>query len=238
MPFKEKIQIVFRAADILLGITIYIKVSVDFAIFMGNLIKSNPGWTKRIAIEVGTSIGNGLGTLLILAIWVLFRRIEIILIVMIIISSLVLLKMAEEGINDFLELKIQGPFSEITYKIGRILHLLNKLTNPIIGKIVPQGKILGKGGFGFFSLIVFSFAIPFILGLDDFAGYIPLFSIVNVVSFSIGVFIAHTLLTTSLFISPKNTVAIVEKPIIIIMGSFAFILIAAYGFYEVLRMIL
>lgn len=238
IPFSEKILVIIKPADILLGMTIYLKVSVDFAIFMGNLIKSNPGWKKRVSIELGTALGNAIGTLLVLTVWIFFRHIEILLALMILISSLVLLKMAEEGIKDFLEIEKDHILSRPLARINHILSKINALTHPVLGKILPKGKLLGRGGLSFMGLLVFSFTIPFILGLDDFAGYIPLFSIVNVVSFSIGVFLAHTILTTSLFISPKRTVQIVEKPIIIIFGSSAFIFIAIYGFIEVIKMFL
>src|SRR3989344_358982 len=62
----EKILLQIRSQDILIGLTIYLKTAVDFAIFIGNLMNSNPGWKKRIAIETGTALGNALGTFLIL----------------------------------------------------------------------------------------------------------------------------------------------------------------------------
>lgn len=238
LPFPDKILIFFRPQDILLGMTIYLKVSVDFAIFMGNLMKTNPGWKKRVSIELGTSLGNAIGTIIILTIWIFFRHIEILLALMIAISSFVLLRMAEEGIKDFIDVQEKHMLSRPLKRINSILSFVNNLTHPLLDKILPEGKLLGKNAMPFAKLLVFSFTVPFILGLDDFAGYIPLFSIVNVVSFSIGVFLAHMILTTSLFISPRRTTQVVEKPIIIILGSTAFIGIALYGFYEVLKIIL
>lgn len=237
LPFPDKILVNIKLRDVLFGMTIYLKVSVDFAIFMGNLIKANLGWKKRVALELGTSLGNAIGTLIILTIWVFFRHIEILLALMITISSLVLLRMAEEGINDFLEIQKEHILLRPLLRIGKTLALINKLTNPLLSKIIPEGKLLGKTNMSFLRLIIFSFTVPFVLGLDDFAGYIPLFSIVNVVSFSIGVFLAHMLLTTSLFLSPKRTIQIVEKPIIIVFGSSVFILIALYGLYEVIKIV-
>ena len=51
------------------------------------------------------------------------------------------------------------------------------------------------------KLLLFSFSVPFILGLDDFAGYVPLFNIINVFGFSLGVIGAHMLLNIALFIN-------------------------------------
>ena len=83
------------------------------------------------------------------------------------------------------------------------------------------------------NLVAFSITIPFVLGLDDFAGYIPLFTIVNVFGFSLGVLMGHMLLTIGLFAFPKKTVSIVKHPIVLMIGGIAFILLGLYGFYEV-----
>src|SRR3990167_3904370 len=66
---SQKILTDIRWSDVLVGLTIYLKTSIDFAIFMGNLMHANPGWKNRIAIEIGTAVGNASGTLIILAIW-------------------------------------------------------------------------------------------------------------------------------------------------------------------------
>jgi len=52
----------------------------------------------------------------------------------------------------------------------------------------------------FLPLCVFSFTVPFILGLDDFAGYVPLFDLINVFGFAIGVFSGHMFLNIMLYI--------------------------------------
>lgn len=236
-PTNEKILINIKIPDVLIGLTIYLKTSIDFAIFIGNLIKTNPGWKKRVSVEIGTSLGNALGTIAILTVWFFFKDVELLLALMIFIASLVLLKMAEEGLGDFLEVYKSQKLTRPLLRAKNLLSLINKLFSPILSRIIPSGKINSDKAFPFFRLLVFSLTVPFILGLDDFAGYIPLFSIVNVISFSIGVFLGHMILTASLFISPKKTVQLVETPIIIIFGSGAFILIALYGFMEVLKII-
>src|SRR6266700_2736706 len=94
LPTREKVAIVIRPQDILIGLTIYVKTAIDFAIFIGNLMQSNPGFKKRIAIEIGTACGNAFGTILVLFVWSFFREVPLLLAVMIILSSLVLLRMA------------------------------------------------------------------------------------------------------------------------------------------------
>ncbi len=69
----------FRKREVLIGIAIYLKTAIDFAIFIGNLMHSNPGWKKRIAIELGTAVGNGAGTFLILIVWTIFKEVPILM---------------------------------------------------------------------------------------------------------------------------------------------------------------
>ena len=59
--------------DILIGLTIYLKTSVDFAIYIGNLMSKNNEWKSRVAIELGTALGNAAGTMVILLIWTFFK---------------------------------------------------------------------------------------------------------------------------------------------------------------------
>src|ERR1035437_9202091 len=95
----------FRRREVLFGIIIYLKTAIDFAIFIGNLMHTNPGWKKRIAIEFGTAVGNAAGTFLILIVWTLFKELPLLMVVMIFIASVVLLRMAEESLEEFLKQK-------------------------------------------------------------------------------------------------------------------------------------
>lgn len=213
-------------ADILIGMTIYLKTSVDFAIFIGNLMVSYSGWKNRVMIEIGTAFGNAFGTMIILAIWNFFRHIEFLLALMIFIASLVLLKLAEEGLDnnaDFLK---------------KFLTPINKVSTVFLGKIIPNLTMKPKKNLTFWGLFGLSFTIPFVLGLDDFAGYVPLFSIVNVFGFAVGVFAGHMILNMALFISPKKTVAVVKNPTISVLGSLAFVGLAIWGFWEVFKILI
>ncbi len=236
-PFKEKIIPQIRLQDILVGLTIYLKTSVDFAIFIANLMKSNPGWKKRIAIETGTAIGNMSGTIFILVIWSFFREVPILMAIMVIIASLVLLRMAEESFEEFL--KGKQDFSAIHSSVSFLktqLGFLNKISKPILGLIIPDVNVTSLKTLSFVGLAAFSITIPFILGLDDFAGYIPLFSIINVFGFAIGVFLGHMILNLALFLSPRMTVKVVELPLIQLAGGLAFAIIAAFGLFEVIKL--
>ncbi len=238
LPSQQKIDLTLRKRDILVGLTIYLKTSIDFAIFIGNLMRTNPGWKKRVSIEVGTAVGNAAGTLAILLIWNFFREVPILMAVMIAIASLVLLRMAEESIEEFLHTQNpQGKIHKTASLLSRQLGLLNRLFKPMLGKLIPNSSITNIKTLSFLNLAVFSFSIPFILGLDDFAGYIPLFSIINVFGFAVGVFLGHMVLNVSLFLSPSRTVSLVKQPIILVTGGIAFIGIALWGFYETYHII-
>lgn len=231
-PTREKIIPVFHIADILVGITIYLKTSVDFALFIGNLMRKYTGYKNRIAIEIGTALGNGLGTFLVLTVWTFFKEVPLLLVVMIILAALVLLVMAEDSLTELLSEHVHFK-NTFTNSLSFCLHQINRVFSPVTKRILPHANGESKLIKTFLGLTFFAFSIPFILGLDDFAGYIPLFNIVNVLGFATGVFIGHMLLNIFLFASPTLTVKVIRQPIIILLGSFAFIGIALWGLYEV-----
>ena len=230
---NQPIILDFRRREVLFGIIIYLKTAIDFAIFTGNLMKTNPGWKKRIAIELGTAVGNGFGTFLILIVWTIFRNIPILMLVMIFLASIVLLRMAQESLEEFLKqrdsfIKLKMPVSLLQDQ----LNIVNKIFRPILGFFVPNLNLTKTKKLSFLNLVIFSFTIPFVLGLDDFAGYIPLFTLINVFGFSIGILLGHMLLTIGLFAFPKKTVEVVKHPFVLVLGGLAFIGLGLYGFYE------
>lgn len=101
LPFSEPILLDIRWVDILIGGTIYLKTSIDFAIFTGRLMAANPGWRNRVAIEIGTAAGNALGTILVIGMWVLLKHVDILLALMVFIASLVLFELAHGSLEHF-----------------------------------------------------------------------------------------------------------------------------------------
>lgn len=238
-PIKDKIIPGLFIADVLVGLTIYLKTSVDFALFIGNLMSNYSGWKNRIAIESGTAIGNATGTFLVLFIWTFFKEIPLLIIVMVFVAALVLFTMSQEGLESFL--KSPTPFLGLRAYAEKFLLFLTKINtffSPLTNRLLPHSKTNAKSNLSFYSLLIFSFTIPFVLGLDDFAGYIPLFSIVNVFGFSTGVFLGHMLLNISLFASPKTTIKIVKFPVIQLIGSMVFFLLGMWGLVEATRILL
>jgi hypothetical protein len=173
-----------------------------------------------------------------LTIWFFFKEISWLLALMIFVASLVLFKLAQDGLEHVHDSEKEGQKVSpvllfLTTKIESFLKIIMKFASPIISRILPNLKAENNKTLTFWGLVRASFIIPFILGLDDFAGYVPLFSVVNVFGFGIGVFFGHCLLNILLFISPEKTIKIVKNPIISFVGSIIFILLAVYGLWEV-----
>ena len=229
-----------RWEDVIVGMVIYLKTSVDFGILIGNLMTRYNHWRDRIAIEVGTALGNGLGTILVLIIWDIFRNVRWLLVIMILVAAIVLLKLAEEGLDHVKKKKSALPkvltaFADL-FEI--FLKKINRVFSPLFRFLIPNMSMKPPAGLSFTGLFTFAFIVPFILGLDDFAGYIPLFDIVKVFGFAIGIYAGHMILNIALFLSPKRTVALVKNPIISLAGSLAFVGIALWGLFEVLKLML
>lgn len=226
-----------RWTDVLVGVTIYLKTSVDFAIFIGNLMSSYPGWKSRIAIEIGTAAGNALGTIIILTVWNFFRTVEWLLAIMIAIAALVLIRLAQDGLHHIEEggANLPSVLRAFYMRFKSVLELLNRITSPVLRLILPEISMKPTASKSWAGLFVAAFSVPFILGLDDFAGYVPVFNIVNVFGFSVGVLLGHMVLNLLLFVSPKRTIRAVKHPLISLFGSVAFVLLAVWGFYEVFR---
>jgi hypothetical protein len=226
IPGTIPLLLIIRPQDVIIGATIYLKTEIDFALLLGRLMHIYPGWRNRVALEIGSALGNAGGTILIIAIWILFKHIDILLALMIIVASLVLFELAHSG----LEYLSRWRFS----LLHTVLDFIVKITNPLLSRLIPNihADLTGKENLSWKKLAVFSIKMPFILGLDDFAGYVPLFSVVNVYGFAVGVFCAHTLLNIFLFLSPKRTISIVKNEYVSFIGILIFVGLAFYGLFE------
>jgi cadmium resistance protein CadD (predicted permease) len=230
----EPVVLTIRFQDVLVGATIYLKTAVDFAILMALFMKKNPGWRNRIAIETGTGFGNAVGTLMVAIVWIFFKEVEILLAAMILLAGLVLIELATETIEPLQQWDRNRKGERLVYEL--VVKILGALQYPLeklgLRKIIPTLQVSTEGQKSWPALFVKSFEIPFLLGLDDFAGYVPLFNVVNLFGFSLGVILAHSLLNTGLFLAPKRTIAVMEKPLISLFGGILFLGLALYGFYE------
>jgi hypothetical protein len=235
----ENIQLHVRVSDVLVGLTIYLKTSIDFAIFIGRLMEKNPGLKGRIGIEIGTALGNAVGTFAILLIWTFFRQVNWLLAIMIIIAALVLVRLAQDSLDHVVERKHTYPwwFRLVVSGFDRLLRLFNRLFDPVLSKILPAHSLKVQRKTSLISLLSLSFTVPFILGLDDFAGYVPLFSVVKVFGFAIGVFVGHMILNIFLYLSPLRTIQAVKNPLIALFGSIAFVFLAGWGLIEAFKLL-
>jgi hypothetical protein len=238
----DKILTEIKPQDVLVGAGIYLKTAVDFAILIGLLMVKYPGFKNRIAIENGTALGNALGTAAVLAIWFFFKEIKWLLALMVFVAALVLFELAKGGIEHIEEAehegqKVPGWVKSSAKFIDVFLTKIMAVISPVLSKILPSLKFDETKKLTFWGLIGTSFTIPFILGLDDFAGYVPLFNVVNVFGFGIGVFLGHTILNVLLFINPEFTMKAVKNPVISLLGTVAFIGLAIFGLYEVYNIV-
>ena len=234
----EDISLVINPVDILIGLTIYLKTAIDFAVFIGHLMHRNPGTKNRIAIELGSALGNAAGTMAILLIWTFFKEVRWLLIIMLFLAAIVLFKLAEDSLEHAKDAKNHPKwFMSFVRKLDHVLHFFNRFTNPLLSRIMPHGGMKAAGFTKFWPLLLFSFGIPFVLGLDDFAGYVPLFSVINIFGFAIGVYLGHMILNILLYISPEKTIKLVKLPAIALFGTLAFVGLGIYGFYEIIHLI-
>ena len=240
IPSSEKIYLEIRGIDILVGATIYLKTSIDFAIFIGRMMAANPGWRNRIALEIGTAAGNTIGTIAIIGLWVTLKNVDLLLALMVFIASLVLFELAHGSLEHFANWQGQGGIrSVLFYLMHGLLDRVKKIIDPLLRRVMPDlgSAMKGKASLPWPQLLIFSASVPFILGLDDFAGYVPLFSVVNVYGFAIGVIASHTLLNIALFLSPKKTIVIVKNEVVSFFGALAFIGLGVYGLVETVRIV-
>ncbi len=240
LPLNFPIILDFRRREPLIGIVIYLKTAIDFAILMGSLMHSNPGWKKRVAISFGTALGNAFGTFLMLIIWTLAKEFTILILIFVFVSSVVLLRLAGESFEEFLKQKKSFIKIDIRKPVSLLqnqLDFVNRIFRPILKFFITDLDLTKTKKLSFVNLIVFSFTIPFILGFNNFSAYIPLFSYINIFGFTLGIFLGHMLLTIGLFAFPKKTVGFVKHPIVLIGGGLAFIGIAVFGFWQAVNIL-
>ena len=246
IPNTQPILTNIQWQDVVVGLTIYLKTSIDFALLIGILMNKFPGLKSRSIIEVGTSLGNAFGTMVVLAIWVFFRQVPWLLGIMVILASMVLLKLAQTSlehigqdnhntdVDDDAE-PVKPIYIKIKNALETVIRPINNFLSPVVSRITPDLSFDAKKELTVKGLLLTSFTIPFILGLDDFAGYVPLFKLVNVFGFGLGVFLGHSILLILIFLNPKFTIKAIKNPIIAIIGSIAFVALAVWGTYEALH---
>lgn len=201
---KNTIVIKIIPIDILFGLFIYLKTSVDFVVFATNFIKKHRGEKAMELFSLGTSLGNGVGIFLVIFIWSLIKNIKPLLIFSVIVASSFLIYIGNKNLFDFFK---------------RRANLKTNFTNNQINTHL--------------NTFLFSLKLPFILGIDDFAGYIPLFNILNITSFSIGVLLGHCILVSLILANEKLLRKIVQLRFFDLIGAILFLSIGIFGIIHI-----
>jgi hypothetical protein len=159
-----------RLVDVVIGLTIYLKTSIDFAIFIARLMDKYPGLKGRIGVEIGTALGNAMGTILILIIWTFFKEVKWLLALMVFVAALVLFRLAEDGLEHANDQDKKYPkwFQKTVDGFGFILAKINFFIAPVLKYVLPDLKVKTPERVNFWQLLGFAFTVPFILGLDVF----------------------------------------------------------------------
>ncbi len=213
--FNVQNQIIIKLipVDILFGIFIYLKTSVDFVVFSGSFIKNHKKSSDLGLFTLGTSLGNGAGMFLVVFIWAFIKNVKILLALSVLIASGFLIFLGSKNLLTFLKTK----------KILKLTWIKTSEETKSL-EIIKTSSI---------NTFLFSIKLPFILGIDDFAGYIPLFNILNITSFSVGVLLGHFILTSLILINEKLLRRIVEFNVFDLIGGAFFLGIGVFGIIEI-----
>lgn len=216
---------------VLLGMTIYLKTAVDYAIFVSRLMTNNQGLKSRIAMNAGTSLGAFVGVTAVFILWVYFNQIPILMFIMLIIAGCVLFELGEGS---------EEHYSELSEKFKKPVRIFFNVLSPIYKRVIfflPDFSTNNKKR-PFWSLFLYSAIIPFILGVDDLAGYMSLLRPSNVFSFLAGIYIADSIIDAFLFMKPEITINIIKNKWISFVGAIFFIILGLLSIYHAITLFL
>jgi hypothetical protein len=229
-PFSaEKILIEFHLKDFLVGFFLYFVTAVDYALIIGRMQVVNKGLQARFTMNVFTCVGCFVGVSLVLFLWGFAKEVNWLIIPLLIFAGCVMVKLGYEGLEYFEDAKsIFKPIRVITTRTVTFLHTVTQgLTFwiPELGSPAVQKMSLGK-------LAMWSFLLPFIIGLDDFVGYMGAMTIYNVFSLLVGIYLADIVIDILIFISPSFTKKMVESAVLSLLATYAFMYLMYKSFWE------
>lgn len=202
--------------QVLLGVFIYLKTSVDYALFVGALMENNGGVKKRIAMNAGTSIGCFIGVTAIAVLWSFFQEIHWLMAILLVIAAMILFKLGDGS---------QQHFDSLPAVIRFPLRVFFDVTRPVVRLctfFMPDSE-LQANSLGVRKLFILSMVIPFALGADDLAGYMVLLTTVNIFSLLVGIYFGDALIDAALFANQELTVKIVKNRWVSYFGAVVFI---------------
>lgn len=230
LGFSHKLSVQVIWGEVLLGIFIYLKTAVDYALFVGTLMANNTGVKKRIAMNAGTSIGCFIGVTAIAVLWTFFKEIHWLMIILLVIAAMVLFKLGDGS---------QQHFESIPKWLKRPLELFFDLTRPIVKVLtffMPNSELnserLDTG-----TLFILSMIIPFALGADDLAGYMVLLTTANIFSLLIGIYFGDAIIDAALFANQELTVKIVKNKWVSYFGAVVFIALGVMSIIHAIKLL-
>ena len=225
----EKIIIHLLPVDVAVGFFLYFVTAIDYALVVGRMQSINNGLKARFTMNVFTCLGCFVGVTFVLFLWGLAKEIDWLIVALLFFAGSVMVKLAFESLEYFQEAKNIPPlFRTLSIKIITFLHDLTKpltfwipeLASPKIAKM-PIKKLAS-----------WAFLLPFIIGLDDFIGYMGAMTIYNVFSLLLGIYVADIVIDVLIFTSPKLTKKVVEGAILSLLASWAFLYLMYKSYSE------
>lgn len=226
---QEKILFELHVTDILVGFFLYFVTAVDYALVVGRMSIRNPGSRARLAMNVFTCVGCFVGVSLVLLLWGFAKEVPGIILPLLIFAGSVMVKLAYEG-REYFEhsTSIWSWVRSLTMIILKVLYYPTRIFTYWIPELSsPKVESLSVR-----KLAVWSFVLPFIIGLDDFIGYMGAMTIYNVFSLLIGIYLADIFIDILIFISPALTRKVVENAILSLLAAYAFLYLAYKSFSE------
>lgn len=227
---QQKFILSISFTDILLGMVIYLKTAVDYAIFVGLMMDKNAGTVKRIAMNAGTSIGAFIGVSLVVILWAFFKEISWLMAILLVLAGAVLFSLGDSS---------QEHFKAIPAKLKKPLEVFFNIVRPVISLLtffMPNGEFKPRKMAGW-SLFIFSGVLPFLLGADDLAGYMALIRTHNIFGLLIGIYLADAFIDIALFSNRKFTVRMVKNRWISYFGALFFVFLGVISFKHAFELI-
>ena len=227
----EKLSTTVVWEQVIIGMLIYFKTAVDYAIFVGLLMDQNVGTKKRIAMNVGTSIGAFIGVTMILVLWALFKEIDWLMFILLIIAGCILLSLGDASQEHFKKLRM-----ELRIPLEMFFNLIRPVVS-IFTFFMPEGDMKARK-LGIKKLFILSAIVPFALGADDLAGYMSLLNAFNVFSILIGIYLADCIIDIALFANRELTIKIVKNQWVSYAGAIAFIILGVLSLVHAFKIYL
>ncbi len=226
---QEKVQIQLNIKDIAVGFFLYFVTAVDYALIVGRMQVSNPGFRARLVMNIFTCVGCFVGVTLVLFLWGFAKEVPWLIIPILVFAGSVMVKLAYES-ADYFEHATQIPF--VVRKFTEIILRLLYYPTRIFTYWMPELGSPNVTKMSYWSLAKWSFFLPFIIGLDDLVGYMGAMTIYNAFGLLFGIYLADIFIDILIFVSPKITRKLVESAALSILAVYAFVYLAYKSYSE------